>query len=62
MFQNAEFKGFLTAVEVGKNKVNIKHHQFADDTLTFVPSDEGILSNYFHILSVFSVMPGLRLL
>ena len=35
MFRNTDFKGFLAAVEVGKNKVKIKHLLFADNTPIF---------------------------
>ena len=61
MFWNTKSKGYLAAMKVGKNKVKFKHLQFLDDTLLFVPRDEGIPRNYFCILDVSNVMSGFRL-
>ena len=43
------------------DKVILKHLQFADDTLIFVPRHSVCITNYFIILDVFAVMSGLPL-
>ena len=51
----------IEAVKIGKTKINLKHLQFADDTLIFAPKDSRCITNYFRILDVFALMSGLSL-
>ena len=51
----------IAAVLIGKEKVSLKHLQFADDTLIFVPKNHMYITNYFRILYVFALMSGLCL-
>lgn len=39
----------------------LKHLQFADDTIIFVPKNDAIFTNYFRLLDVFALMSGLKL-
>ena len=51
----------IEAVQICKDKVRLKHLQFADDTLIFVHRQSDVVTNYFRILDVFDVMSGLKL-
>lgn len=52
---------FIKPLHIGENRVNIKHLQFAYDTLLFVPLEEEVIWNYLRILDVFNLMSGLTL-
>ena len=45
---------------VGKDKVEVSHLQFADDTLLFMEANCNYFLNYLTILEVFSSISGLR--
>ena len=51
----------IEAVQIGKDKVRLKHLQFAEDTLIFVPRRSDVVTNYCRIIDVFVVMSGLKL-
>ena len=51
----------IEAVHIGKEKVSLKHLQFADDMLIFAPKNSLCITNYFRILDVFAMMSGLSL-
>ena len=51
----------VEAVYIGKEKVSLKHLQFADDTLIFSPKSSTCITNYFRILDFFAIMSGLSL-
>ena len=51
----------IEAVQIGKDKVQLKHLQFADDTLIFVPRNSTCITNYFRILDIFAMMSDLHL-
>ena len=59
--RKAEERNLIEAVHIGKAKVNLKHLQFADDILIFVPRNTTCITNYFRILDVFALMSGLSL-
>jgi reverse transcriptase-like protein len=61
ILKKAEELRLIESVTIGKDKVNIKHLQFADDTLIFVPRKDAVVTNYFRILDVFALMSGLYL-
>lgn len=61
LLRKAEGLNLIEGVSIGKNKVNLKHLQFADDTLIFVSKKEEVIINYFRILDVFVLMSGLKL-
>ena len=61
LLNKANDLNLIEAVQIGKDKVRLKHLQFADDTLIFVPRNSVCITNYFRILDVFAVMSGLRL-
>lgn len=61
LFKKAESLGLIRPIHVGVHDVPIKHLQFADDTLLFIPLDEEIIWNYLRTLDVFSIMSGLTL-
>lgn len=61
LIRKAERLGFIKPLQIGVHHLNLKHLQFTDDTLFFVPLDEQVIWNYFRILDVFSVMSGLNL-
>ena len=49
-------RGFI----VGKDKVEVSHLQFADDTLLFLEANRNYFLNYLTILEVFGSISGLR--
>ena len=51
----------IEAVQIGKEKVRLKHLQFADDMLIFTQKNSLCITNYFRILDVFAMMSGLSL-
>ena len=51
----------IEPVHIRKEKVSLKHLQFADDMLIFAPKNALCISNYFRILDVFATMSGLSL-
>ena len=59
ILKKAEERNLIKAVQIGKAKVNLKHLQFADDILIFVPRNPTCITNYFRILDVFALMSGL---
>lgn len=59
MFRRAKNLGYVKTLKIGENGVPLKHLQFADDTLLFVPRDANVVHNYFKLLDVFSIMSGL---
>lgn len=61
LLRKAEEVNLIKGVEIGKDKVRVKHLQFADDTLIFVPKDDEVITNYFRIFDVFSLLSGLSL-
>lgn len=61
LLRKAESLNMIEGVSIGKDQVRLKHLQFADDTLIFVPRNDAIVSNYFRILDVFALMSGLNL-
>ena len=61
LLKKAEEMNMIEAVYIGKDRVNLKHLQFAHDTLIFAPRDPRCITNYFRILDVFAMMSGLRL-
>ena len=61
MLRKAEDLNLIEAVQIGKEKVRLKHLQFADNTLIFVPRSTAVVTYYFRILDVFAIMHGLRM-
>lgn len=61
LLKKAEDLNLIEGVSIGKNKVQLKHLQFADDTLILVPKDSRVVTNYFRILDVFTLLAGLQL-
>lgn len=59
--RKAEESELIHGMPIGKDGVILKHLQFADDTLIFVPKNVRVVTNYFRILDVFAIMSGLRL-
>ena len=52
LLKKAEDMNLIEAVHIGKEKVCLKHLQFADDTLIFAPKKSMCITNYFRILDV----------
>ena len=61
LLRKAHDLNLIEDVKIGKRKVSLKHLQFADDTLIFVPKNSMCITNYFRILDVFALMSGLCL-
>ena len=61
LLKKAEDMNMIQAVHIGKEKVSMKHLQFADDMLIFAPQNTLCITNYFRILDVFAIMSGLTL-
>lgn len=61
LLKKAEALNLIRPMQIGTHKVSLKHLQFADDTLIFVPQDPSCITNYFRILDVFAMMSGLHL-
>ena len=61
LLKKAEERNLIEAVRIGKEKVNLKHLQFADDILIFALRNDMCITNYFRILDVFAMMSGLSL-
>jgi reverse transcriptase-like protein/endonuclease/exonuclease/phosphatase family protein len=61
LLRKADELKIIEGLEIGKDKVRLKHLQFADDTLIFVPKNNNVITNYFRILDVFAIMSGLNL-
>ena len=61
MLKKAENLNLIEPVHIGKEKVRLKHLQFADDILIFAPKNPMCIINYFRILDVFALMSGLSL-
>ena len=52
ILKKAHDMNLIEDVNIGKTKVSLKHLQFADDTLIFVPKNSMCVTNYFRILDV----------
>ena len=61
LLKKAEDANLIEPVHIGKEKISLKHLQFADDTLIFAPKSPRVVTNYFRILDVFALMSGLNL-
>ena len=61
LLKKAEERNLIEAVRIEKEKVNLRHLQFADDILIFTPRNDMCITNYFRILDVFAMMSGLSL-
>ena len=61
LLKKDEDLNLIEAVQIGKDHIWLKHLQFADDTMIFVPKSTTIVTNYFRILDVFALMSGLML-
>ena len=61
ILQKAHELHFIEAISIGKAKVNLKHLQFAYDTIIFAPKNSICIVNYFRFLDVFALMSGLSL-
>ena len=61
MLKKANDLNLIESVHIGKDKVCLKHLQFADDTLIFAPRNSLCITNYFRILDAFAVMSSLYL-
>lgn len=61
VIKEARTKGLILGLPIGKNKIEVTHLQFADDTLIFLPKDEEVVTNYNGLLRCFSLMTGLSI-
>ena len=61
MILRARDLGFIEGVVVGKDKVELTHLQFADDTLIFCPAKKDIILNYRRMLDCLSLVSGLTI-
>lgn len=61
LLNKAKELSLIESVSIGKDKIRLKHLQFADDTLIFVPKNKQAVTNNFRILDVFALMSGLSL-
>ena len=61
MIGRAVDKGLIQGLKIGKNKVNLTHLQFADDTILFCPAKVKTLKNYKRILDCFGLMSDLSI-
>ena len=61
LLKKADDMNLIEPVHIGKEKVSLKHLQFADETLIFAPRNSRVITNYFRILNVFTMMSGLSL-
>lgn len=60
MFDNVKTDGIIKGHFIRKNKVEILHLQFTDDTLIFCLAAEEVICNYRRILDCFYIMSGLK--
>ena len=61
MILRAKELQLVDGVEIGKDKVEITHLQFADDTVIFCPEKEIVIKNYRRLLDYFSLVLGLTI-
>lgn len=61
LLRKAVEMNLIEAVQIGKDKVRLKHLQLADDSLIFALKITTTVTNYFRIQDVFTAMSGLRL-
>ena len=61
LLEKADDMNLIEAIHIDKEKLSLKHLQFADDTLIFAPRNSMVITNYFKILDVFAMMSGLSL-
>ena len=59
LLQRAKEMGIIRGVNVGRNKVDISHLQFANDMIIFSPTEDDNTQNIRRILDCFAVMFGL---
>ena len=52
---------FIETLQVGKDKVDLSHLQFTNDTIIFCPQKEESIKNYSRLLQCFEFMLGLTI-
>ena len=60
LIDKAKESNVLRGFIVGRDKVEVSHLQFTDDTLVFMEADRTYFSNFLKILEVFRSFSGLR--
>ncbi|XP_072074421.1 uncharacterized protein [Arachis hypogaea] len=53
--------GRIKPLEIGRDKIQISHLQFADDTILFCPCDVESMTNYKRIFQGFEIMSSLKI-
>ena len=61
MILKAKDLDIIKGVVIGRDKVELTHLQFADDTLIFCPAKEQVIMNYRRLLDCFSLVSGLTI-
>ena len=61
MVQRAKEIGVIEGIAVSKDKIDISHLQFKEDTLIFCPAKKDTVLNYRRLLDCFSLLSGLKI-
>ncbi|XP_016206133.1 uncharacterized protein LOC107646461 [Arachis ipaensis] len=61
MVGEAVRNGRISPLVVGRDRVELSHLQFADDTILFCPPDDETMQNYKRLLRWFELMSGLSI-
>lgn len=61
LIKGAKTKGLIRGVEIGRDKGEVTHVRFADDTLIFFSKDESVIINFRRVLDCFSVMSRMKI-
>ncbi|XP_057747711.1 uncharacterized protein LOC130966909 [Arachis stenosperma] len=61
MIGEAVRNGWISALLVGRDNIELSHLQFADDTIFFCPPEEETVKNYKRLLRCFEMMSGLSI-
>lgn len=55
LLKRAANMGVIEGVSIGKEKINLTHLQFADDTILFSNGDESKFLNFLKIVKIFEL-------
>lgn len=61
IIKQAQSRGLVKGIEVGKDRVEITHLEFVDNTLIFLPRDDNVKLNFKRMFDCFGIMTGLTI-